>query len=199
MRGRLAAGVLAASLLTVILLAGGPYAGTVHACSCAVTSDVASAYRDADAVFAGEMVRGGLEDPDPTDGTVIGGIEFRVIDAWKGVTGESVVLYGQDPAYYGESETNRMVVISSCAYVFEKGERYLVYAHRYKDGFQTDICSKTVSLENAAKDLQALGAPVDRLSDTGGPPPLLLVLVFGCVSVAAGTVLLGRALRGSRR
>jgi hypothetical protein len=29
---------------------------------------------------------------------MVGGIQFRVIEAWEGVPGESVVLYGQDAA-----------------------------------------------------------------------------------------------------
>jgi hypothetical protein len=106
-----------------------------RACSCAGSSDVAAAYREADAVFAGEMVRGGIEDPDPEDGTMEGGIEFRVDGSWKGVPGGSAVVYGQDTMYYGELEEGKMYTSNSCAYPFEKGERHLVYASRYEDGF----------------------------------------------------------------
>jgi hypothetical protein len=123
------------ALAVTLSLAGGPYAGTAHACSCAGSSDASAAYDGADAVFAGEMIRGGLEDPDPADGTMMGGVEFRVIDAWKGISGDSVTLYGQEMVYYGEIEGGGMVTSSSCAYIFVKGERYLVYADRYEDGF----------------------------------------------------------------
>jgi hypothetical protein len=154
------------------------------------SSNVAAAYRGADAVFAGEMVRGGIEDPDPEDGIMIGGIQFRVIDAWKGVPGESMVLYGQDVAYYGELEEGEMVVSSSCAYVFERGERYLVYASRYEDGLQTGACDRTAPLAEAEKDLDALGPPANRLTETGGLPlPLSSALVAAAAfSISCGVL-----------
>ena len=147
-----------------------------------------AAYRDA--VFAGEMVRGGIEDPDPEDGTMIGGIRFRVLDAWKGVSGESVVLYGQGTAYYGELQEGEMVVSSSCAYVFERGERYLVYASRHEDGLQTGACDRTAPLAEAGKDLDALGPPADRLTETGGPPlpPSGALVAAAALSVFCGVL-----------
>lgn len=200
MRVRLAVVVLALSLS----LAGGPYAGTAHACSCAGVSDASAAYDGADAVFAGEMVRGGLEDPDPADGMMMGGVEFRVIDAWKGVSGDSAVLYGQEMVYYGEIEEGEMVTSSSCAYIFEKGGRYLVYADRFEDGFTTGICDGTTKLEGAGKDLEALGPPLAVLPETGGVPsegaepeagPSAAAAAV-LVSLAVGVVLVGRlALR----
>lgn len=192
--------MLFVALMTSLSLAGGPYAGPAHACSCAGASDVAAAYDNADAVFSGEMVRGGLADPDPEDGTMIGGIEFRVIDAWKGVSRGSAVLYGQDLVYYGNLEEGEMAVSSSCAYVFEKGERYLIYASRYEGGLQTGACDRTTPLANAEKDLQSLGPPADQLTDTGGPPLLavggLLLAATGALSLLALFVvrsLFGRA------
>ncbi len=184
------AGFLVAAFLACLVMMGGPYAGTAHACSCVGSSNVAAAYRGADAVFAGEMVRGGIEDPDPEDGIMIGGIQFRVIDAWKGVPGESMVLYGQDVAYYGELEEGEMVVSSSCAYVFERGERYLVYASRYEDGLQTGACDRTAPLAEAEKDLDALGPPANRLTETGGLPlPLSSALVAAAAfSISCGVL-----------
>ena len=182
------AGLLVAAFLACLVMVGGPYAGTARACSCAGSSNVVAAYRDA--VFAGEMVRGGIEDPDPEDGTMIGGIRFRVLDAWKGVSGESVVLYGQGTAYYGELQEGEMVVSSSCAYVFERGERYLVYASRYEDGLQTGACDRTAPLAEAGKDLDALGPPADRLTETGGPPlpPSGALVAAAALSVFCGVL-----------
>lgn len=91
---RIGLGTLVATLVFSLVLTGGPYAGRAYACSCSGPSSAAEGLQGSDAVFSGEMVRGGIEDPDPEDGTVIGGIQFRVLDAWKGVPGESVVLYG---------------------------------------------------------------------------------------------------------
>ena len=199
MRVRFAIVVLALSLT----LAGGPHAGTAHACWCAGGSYASAAYDGADAVFAGEMVRGGLEDPDPADGTMMGGVEFRVIDAWKGISGDSVVLYGQEMVYYGEIEEGEMVTSSSCAYIFVKGERYLVYADRFEDGFQTLLCDGTKRLGDAGKDLEALGPPLAVLPKTGGVPsegagpeggPSAAVAAV-LASLAAGVILAGRFAR----
>lgn len=196
------------ALAVILSLAGGPYSGEAHACTCAGGSDASAAYAGADAVFAGEMVRGGLEDPDPSDGTMMGGVEFRVIDAWKGVSGESAVLYGQEMVYYGGVEEGEMVVGSSCAYIFVRGERYLVYADRHKDGLTTGICDGTKNLENAEKDLGALGPPVGVLPETGGVPPegaeratgpKLAALAVVLASLAAGIVFALRAARGLGR
>ncbi len=194
------------ALAVVLSLAGGPYAGTTHACSCAGGSNAAAAYDGADAVFAGEMVRGGLEDPAPADGTIMGGVEFRVIDAWKGVSGETAVLYGQEMVYYGEIETGGMVTSNSCAYIFVKGERYLVYADRYKDGFQTFLCDGTKILSDAEGDLEDLGPPTGVLPETGGAPleqaerepgPKLAGVAFALASLVAGAVYAARIARGT--
>lgn len=158
------------------------------ACSCAGGESPEQAFQRADAVFTGEMVRGGIEDPDPEDGTMIGGIQFRVIDAWKGVPGESVVLYGQEAAYYGRLEEGEMAVSGGCAYIFGEGESYLVYASRYADGLQTGICDRTMPLTEAGRDLDALGPPADRLTETGGPPlpfaGVLAAVAAFCISCA---------------
>ncbi len=177
------AGIRAASVavafVLVFVLAGGPYVRTAHACSCARTSSVEEEFRASDAVFSGEMVRDGIEDPEPEDGAMFGGIGFRVDEAWKGVSGESAVVYGQSTAYYGELEADDIVTESSCAYPFEKGENYLVYANRYEDGFRVESCSGTAPLDDAGEDLRALGAPADRLTETGGLP---LASVLGTVT-----------------
>lgn len=94
-------------------------------------------------------------------------------------------MYGQDTAYYGELEEGKMYVGNSCAYPFEKGERYLVYASRYEDGFWVEGCGRTTPLGSAGEDLRALGPPTDQLTDTGGP---LLPAVGGLLLAATGAV-----------
>lgn len=188
---KFAACLLSATLIATLLLLGGPYAGTAYACSCASVSGVEEGLRAADAVFSGEMVRGGIEDPDPEDGVMLGGIEFQVIESWKGVSGESAVVYGQDTAYYGELEEGDTVVVSSCAYPFEEGRSYLIYASRYEDGFQVGGCDRTTSLAGAEKDLRVLGPPAaDALPDTGGPATPLRLTTAAAVSLAAAALLL---------
>ena len=186
--------LLAIVLVLNFALLGGTQAGEAYACSCAGSPDIAAAYRDADAVFAGEMVRGG-EDPDPEDGTMEGGIGFRVDGSWKGVPGGSAVVYGQDTMYYGELEEGKMYTSNSCAYPFKKGERYLVYAARYEDGFRVEGCGRTASLAEAEKDLDALGPPTDRLTETGGPP---LPTAGALVAAAALSISCGALLRWVR-
>jgi hypothetical protein len=180
-------------LVANFLLLGGPYAETTQACSCAGTSNVEEELRASDAVFSGEMVRDGIEDPEPGDGAMFGGIEFRVDESWKGVSGESAVVYGQSTAYYGELDAGDIVTESSCAYPFEKGENYLVYADRYEDGFRVEPCSGTAPLDDAGEDLRALGAPADRLTDTGGPP--LPAIVGAALALLAAATLAARSLR----
>lgn len=173
---------LAAALMVGLVLIAGPYAGPARACSCAGVPSVEEGLRGSDAVFSGEMVRGGVQDPDPEDGTMIGGIEFRVDRSWKGVSGDSAVVYGQATPYYGKLEEGQMYTENSCAYLFEKGRSYLIYASRYEDGFQVGGCDRTAPLASADRDLDALGSPTDRLTDTGGPP---LSLVGVLVATAA--------------
>ncbi len=185
--------LLAIALVLNSALLGGTQVGEAYACSCAGTSTVEGQFAESDAVFSGEMVRGGVEDPLPKDGTMVGGIEFRVDKAWKGVSGESAVVFGQDTMYYGELEEGKPYTSSSCAYPFQKGERYLVYASRYEDGFWVEGCGGTTSLADAGEDLRALGAPADRLTDTGGPP---LPAVGGAVlTLLAAGALAARNLR----
>ena len=182
--------LLAIALVLNSALLGGTQAGEAYACSCAGSSDAAAAYREADAVFAGEMVRGGIEDPDPKDGVMEGGIEFRVDGSWKGVPGGSAVVYGQDTMYYGELEEGKMYTSNSCAYPFDKGERYLVYASRYEAGFRVEGCGRTASLAEAEEDLDALGPPADRLTETGGPPlpPAGALVAAAALSVSCGAL-----------
>ena len=187
--------LLAIALVLNSALLGGTQAGEAYACSCAGTSTVEGQFAESDAVFSGEMVRGGIEDPDPEDGTMEGGIEFRVDGSWKGVPGGSAVVYGQDTMYYGEFEEGKMYTSNSCAYPFEKGERYLVYASRYEDGFRVEGCGRTASLAEAEKDLDALGPPADRLTETGGPPLLFASALIAAAALAVSCGALFRWVR----
>ena len=187
--------LLAIALVLNSALLGGTQAGEAYACSCAGTSTVEGQFAESDAVFSGEMVRGGIEDPDPEDGAMEGGIEFRVDGSWKGFPGSSAVVYGQDTMYYGELEEGKMYTSNSCAYPFEKGERYLVYASRYEDGFRVEGCGRTASLVEAGKDLDALGPPADRLTETGGLP---LPLAGALGAIAAFSASCGVLFRWAR-
>jgi hypothetical protein len=78
-------------------------------------------------------------------------VEFAAVEAFRGVQGPSlsVLTAGSGPA---------------CGYAFKKGERYLVYASRNRNGsgFVTGLCSRTRRLADADDDLrflQTLSAP----------------------------------------
>ncbi len=103
------------------------------------------------------------------------------------------MVYGQDTMYFGELEEGKMYTSNSCAYPFEKGERYLVYASRYEGGFRVESCSRTASLAEAGKDLDALGPPADRLTETGGP--LMPAVVGAVLALLVAVALAARSLR----
>ncbi len=156
-------------------------ADRAYACSCAGSPTPLEESRSSDAVFVGEAVENGLEDPDPRDDAKFGGIRFRVSKSWKGVSGDSVVIYGQSESYYGPPEEGEVMVENTCAVPFTRGETYLVYASRMGDSdfLQANACGRTGALASAGEDLEALGPPTGQLPDTGGPGvhPLGLMVV----------------------
>ncbi len=164
-------GFLVFALAAVLILQSILTADPAYACSCAELSTPLEELKSSNTVFVGEAVENGLEDPDPRDNAKFGGIRFDVSKSWKGVAGDSVVIYGQSGSYYGPPEEGEMIVESSCAVPFARGKTYLVYASRVGDGdfLKANACGRTGALAGAGEDLEALGAPIDELSDTGGP------------------------------
>jgi hypothetical protein len=201
---RIRVSLLAAALVVNLFVAGFLNARSACACSCAGTSTVEESLRTSDAVFSGEVVSLGAEDPEPQDGTPLGGVEFRVKESWKGVSDGSVIIYGQGEGYFGEAGEGEMVVVNSCAVTFERGESYLVYAYRVgeKAGghLETDVCTATKPLSDAGADLRALGSLTTGLPDTGGPAPpsrgASSVAVVVLIALA-GTLALRRWVRRS--
>jgi hypothetical protein len=201
---RIRAGLLAAALVVNLFVAGVLNTRSAYACSCVGASTVEESLRTSDAVFSGEVVGLGAEDPQPRDGTPLGGVEFRVKESWKGVSDSSVIIYGQGEGYFGE--VGEEVVINSCAVTFEQDESYLVYAYRGGENASgplgTDICTATKPLSDAGADLRALGPPTTGLPDTGGPAPLSRSGASSSVAVVvlialSGTLALRRWVRQS--
>lgn len=151
-----------------------------YACSCAGFPTPLEELESSDAVFVGEAVENGLKDPDPRDDATFGGIRFDVSESWKGVPGDSVVLYGQSGSYYGPPEEGEMIVESSCAVPFARGKTYLVYASRVEDGnfLQANACGRTGALASVGADLEALGPATDHLPGTGGSDLRLLGVIL---------------------
>ncbi len=79
--------------------------------------------------------------------------EFAVDGVWKGPPQRTLRVYTSD----GDPH---------CAYPFEAGQLYLVYAKREKKAFsnrfRTSACTRTVEGEAALPDLAILGLPQER-------------------------------------
>ncbi len=193
--------LLILALVGNLALAAGPYAGGAHACSCAGGWSTEEEFRRSTAVFSGEVVEVGklpMEQVGPTDPGVplLAPVTFDVTGAWKGVTGDTVVVHGQGPG-------------PSCGLNFERGETYLVFAGargRSEEGpLETGLCSSTrQASEETARNL--FDPTTGSLPETGGIPHespkrgegSRLAAAAGA-SLVVGALLIRRAVRGSRR
>lgn len=166
-----------------------------HACSCAGTGDAEEELRRSDAVFSGEVVEvGELDSGMP----FLAPVTFDVKGAWKGVTGDSVVVHGQGPG-------------ASCGLDFELGETYLVFAGGSGEGgggkLQTGLCSATrLASEETARNM--FGPPIGTLPETGGVSPegaepksgpTAVAAMAALASLVAGALIASRAVIGPRR
>ena len=174
---------LVMSLLLVTL-----EAGPAHACSCAETRSVEETLEKSSAVFSGKVTQVkefSPESPEAGDALLgLGPVTFEIQEAWKGVSGNSVVVYGQGPG-------------ASCGIDFERGETYLVYAYRIGGDLGTDFCGRTKPLSYAGSDVSELNASRGSLPDTGGPrisTPLQVATAAG-----AAAALLAAAAPAARR
>lgn len=129
----------------------------------------------------------------------LGGVEFRVMEAWKGVSARSAVVYGQGESYYGTIQEGDVVVENSCHYAsFARGKSYLIYASRSAGYLNASVCSGTKSLANAEEDLLALGPPAVRLPEAGGPifsPDSIATVVTVSAALALASALIVRRRR----
>lgn len=194
--------LLILALAANLVLFTGPGAGGAYACSCAGTWSTEESYRRADAVFSGEVVEV-EESPAPSDGTTtlamprLNPVSFDVGEAWKGVSGDAAIVYGEGPEV-------------SCGIDFDRGETYLVFAYNSREAedspLQADFCGATeqVDVETAR---QMLGPPA-TLPETGGVSPkhaqrgpneayAAVTTVFA--ALAAGVFLARGLARGRKR
>ena len=186
---RTRAGLLAAALLVNLLVAGTTGAGTAYACTCAILP-LEEEIRTADAVFSGE-VQGIDEGVTAPDGRSIRGkITLDVQESWKGVSAQSVDVYGQGDGV-------------NCYNMFERGETYLVYAARADeegDAYLKNIaCGATKPLTDAGADMRLLGSPEGSLPGTGGYgvspfEDATAIVALSALLVVAGVLALKRGL-----
>ena len=133
-------------LIVVVLMCAG-YA-SASACVCALSPNrvslkkaVAKAKSEAAFVFSGQVTE--------LDDSII---KFRVERLWKGARTKEIVLINTGT---GKSEGGDRI-ISSCAYNFRLGEKYLVYAYRSEGKLETNKCTRTAVMEGAAEDVGML-------------------------------------------
>ena len=128
------------------------------ACSCADPGTPCESYGQAAAVFVGTVTgvrdserppakdvneRRKQEDSGEIDWSQLA-YKFFVEQAYHGVTGSEIEIFtGRDGA--------------ACGVAFQSGQRYLVYAYRYKDKLTTSICTRTKPFSKATEDIAFLG------------------------------------------
>lgn len=130
------------ALTLVILLL--PYVATnVYACQCRERQPPCAQYWEADAVFIGSVTEITPELVPYFDDRFLEYemVKFDVERSFRGVDG-------------GKAEL--AVWRSSCAYSFEAGKQYLVYAYRNSktNTLDTSYCSRTRELSDAVEDLR---------------------------------------------
>jgi hypothetical protein len=179
------------ALIANLFVAGAFDARGAYACSCATVS-LEKQIKTSDVVFSGEVesVEPGARSPGVFPPS-LGRVNFSVKESWKGVSGETVEVYGHGPG-------------ASCGIDFDEGESYLVYAYRSGDdgrgSLQTGLCDATKQLEHADGDLRLLGPPEGHLPETGGygASPSDRATIFAAVAalvVLAGALILGHRAR----
>jgi hypothetical protein len=128
----------------------------VMACSCMNPGTPCESYGKAAAVFVGTVTgvrdterakdvneRRKQEDAGEIDWHPMA-YKFSVEQAYLGVAGSEVEIF-----------TGRGG--GDCGVAFQTGQRYLVYAYRYKDKLSTSICQRTKPFNKATEDIAFLG------------------------------------------
>lgn len=131
-------------------------AESVSACMCGGTPSVAEARRNALAVFSGKVIAAGYQKgavhPDGKPAGEELTVRFQVERWWKGNLAREVVLFTEQ---YRAPDFS--ISVSTCAYQFEVGKRYIVYANFFFGRLRAAYCSRTAEIERAGEDLKVLG------------------------------------------
>lgn len=130
-------------ILSTILLFWVATASTAWACSC-VEGPLESAVSEAGAIFSGEVFE--ILDVPGSDSFIRQrAITLRIEDSWKGLEADATTV-----TLLTSSQG------STCGYDFRKGQRYLVYAFRWKGSWSTNLCTRTMPIADAEEDLTFL-------------------------------------------
>ena len=124
-----------------------------YACECVQRSITAwGELQAADAVFTGRIVSvRQVKVPVRDDGTFFYELEVRlkVGRVLKGIEGTEVTLRTGTGAG------------GDCGFRFKKGQKYLIYAYSSNKGLETDSCSRTKLLTQAAPDFKEIEAGIE--------------------------------------
>ena len=131
-------------------------ATTSIACMCGDTPTVTDARDSALMVFSGKVVdaeyRDGAYFPNGKSAGSELTAHFRVDRWWKGEPLPDIFLFTEQ---YQAADYS--ISVSTCAYQFEVGKRYLVYAGFFLGRLRAIYCSRTSVIEKATEDLEVLG------------------------------------------
>ena len=112
-----------------------------RACDCDIPTSAKESLKHSDAVFVGKVI-------EIKKTKLQKYVTFNVLKIWKGKIGKQITI-------------TTAIDGGACGYHFsKKGDgTYLLYCHQPKKAKQhsTDICTRTRSLANAAKDIKELG------------------------------------------
>lgn len=123
---------------------------TANACSCGGGGAPCESFGTASAVFAGTVIAVRENSPpkkidrNETDWLPRLVYKFSIQQAYSGVAGTEVEVFTGGGG-------------GDCGYQFKVGQRYLVYAHLYKERLTTSICTRTQLFSRATEDLAFLG------------------------------------------
>lgn len=114
---------------------GGLQAEKAAACSCVEPKEAREELAESAVVFAGRVLK--IEGDQ---------VHFDVATLWRGPQQRQITVMNPQN--------------NSCRYPFKEGEEYVVYARGTEQKPEASLCSRTVSVHQAADELQALGNPV---------------------------------------
>jgi hypothetical protein len=100
---------------------------------------VAKEFRASDAVFIGEVIEQQRSK-----------IKFRVEQVWKGKISDNAIIITHN---WDDGDVG---AIDSCAYPFDVGIKYLIYARKSADELGASKCSRTQLFEKAGRDINEL-------------------------------------------
>jgi len=140
------------SAVVLLILA----ATSSFACMCGDTPTVGDARNNALMVFSGTLVdteyRDGafFADGKPAGAELVA--HFEVDRWWKGSPLPEIFLFTEQ-----YQAVDHSISVSDCAFRFDVGKRYLVYAGFFFGRLRAIYCSRTAEIAKAAEDLKLLG------------------------------------------